>query len=111
MNIYERANSLADHLLDLEQQLGRVKQKRSQKSVIKFRLSTGWLCKRLLVSNAASARSGLRIAKDKNRYAKSRYMPEGISYDITILGVLAMLQLDGWVREIRRRSYSRDKGD
>ena len=31
MNINERANSLADHLLDLEQQLGRVKQKRSQK--------------------------------------------------------------------------------
>ena len=111
MNINERANCLADHLLDLEQQLGRVKQKRSQKSVIKFRLSTGWLCKRLLVSNAASARSGLRIAKDKNRYAKSRYMPEGISYDITILGVLEMLQLDGWVREIRRGSYSRDKGE
>ena len=38
-------------------------------------------------------------------------MPEGISYDITILGVLAMLQLDGWVREIRRGSYSRDKGE
>ena len=111
MNINERANCLADHLLDLEQQLGRLKQKRSQKSVIKFRLSTGWLCKRLLVSNAASARSGLRIAKDKNRYAKSRYMPEGISYDITILGVLEMLQLDGWVREIRRGSYSRDKGE
>ena len=111
MNINERANCLADHLLDLEQQLGRLKQKRSQKSVIKFRLSTGWLCKRLLVSNAASARSGLRIAKDKNRYAKSRYMPEGISYDITILGVLEMLQLDGWVRKIRRGSYSRDKGE
>ena len=111
MNINESANCLADHLLDLEQKLGCLKQKRSQKSVIKFRLSTGWLCKRLLASNAASDRSGLRIAKDKNRYAKSRYIPEGISYDITILGVLEMLQLDGWVREIRRGSYSRDKGE
>ena len=55
----------------------------------------------------------MRISKDKNRYKKSRYVPEGISYDITIEGVLALLHIDGFVRTLDnfRFNHSTGKGD
>jgi len=69
------------------------------------------LCRRLLASHVASSTSGLRISKDKNRYTKTRYTPDGISYDITIEGVFKMLELDGWIKQIARGHYNRDKGE
>ena len=53
----------------------------------------------------------MRISKDKNRYTKGRYVPEGVTYDIAIDGVLHLLMVDGFVREIRKGSYSRTKGE
>ncbi|NBT42073.1 MAG: hypothetical protein EBT20_16670, partial [Alphaproteobacteria bacterium] len=109
-HLEKRCDDLATYLLKLEQRRGLKKQKRAKSSVKKFRLSTAWLCKRLLAAQAASNNAGMRISKDKNRYKKSRYLPEGISYDVTILGVLALMDLDGWVSEIRRGGYDRKTG-
>ena len=109
----KRMVELAEYLLKLEQTAGFIKQRRSNESERKFHLSTAWLCKRLLTQHAASPSSGIRISKDKNRYKKSRYVPEGISCDITIEGVLELLQIDGFVRTVDnfRFNHSTGKGD
>lgn len=109
----KRIVELAEYLLKLEQTAGFIKQRRSKESERKFHLSTAWLCKRLLTHHAASPSSGMRISRDKNRYKKSRYVPEGISYDITIEGVLALLHIDGFVRTVDnfRFNHSTGKGD
>ena len=106
----KRIRDLAEHLIKLEQDAKLIKQKRSATSVTKFHLSTGWLCKKLLASYVASPETGMRISKDKNRYASGRYVPEGVSYDITIDGVLHLMEIDGFVREVRSGSYDRNKG-
>ena len=107
----KRIVELAEYLLKLEQTAGFIKQRRSKESERKFHLSTAWLCKRLLTHHAASPSSGMRISRDKNRYKKSRNVPEGISYDITIEGVLALLQ--SMVRDLDnfRFNHSTGKGD
>ena len=107
----KQCDDLATHLLQLEQKSGLRKQRRANSSLIKFKLSTVWLCKRLLAAHAASANAGMRISRDKNRYRKSRYLPEGISYDVTVLGVLALMDMDGWVSEVRKGAYERSTGE
>ena len=102
---------LAEHLIQLEQTAKLMKQNRAKSSVAKFHLSTGWLCKKLLASYLASPESGMRISKDKNRYTKGRYVPEGVTYDITVGGVLPLMAIDGFVREVRKGSYNRSKGE
>lgn len=101
---------LAEHLIQFEQTAKLMKQNRAPSSVAKFHLSTGWLCKKLLASYVASPETGMRISKDKNRYASGRYVPEGVTYDITIDGVLPLMEIDGFVREVRGGSYDRTKG-
>ena len=110
-HLEHRIHDLAEHLIQLEQDAKLIKQKRAKSSVTKFHLSTGWLCKRLLASYTASPEAGMRISKDRNRYTKGRYVPEGVTYDIAIDGVLHLLMVDGFVREIRKGSYNRTKGE
>ena len=110
-HLEQRIHDLADHLLQLEQDAKLKKQRRAASSVAKFHLSTGWLCRKLLASYSASPTAGMRISKDRNRYTKGRYVPDGITYDITIDGVLALLELDGFVREVRGGRYDRTKGE
>ena len=107
----QRIHDLAKHLLQLEQEAKLKKQRRAASSVAKFHLSTGWLCKKLLASYSASPTAGMRISKDRNRYIKGRYVPDGITYDITIDGVLALLEMDGFVSEVRGGRYDRTKGE
>lgn len=109
-HLEQRIHDLAEHLLQLEQDAKIKKQRRAASSVTKFHLSTGWLCKKLLASYVASPEAGMRISKDKNRCTSGRYVPEGISYDITIDGVLFLLMVDGFVRKVRGGSYDRTKG-
>jgi len=108
--IEQRIHDLAEHLLQLEQDAKLMKQRRAKSSVTKFHLSTAWLCKRLLASYVASAESGMRISKDKNRYASGRYVPEGVTYDITIGGVLPLMEIDGFVREVRSFGFDHATG-
>ena len=110
-HLEQRIHDLAEHLIQLEYDANLIKQKRAKSSVAKFHLSMGWLCKRLLASYAASQVSGMRISKDKNRYTKGRYVPEGVTYDITVGGVLPLMEIDGFVREVRKGSYNRSKGE
>ena len=110
-HLEQRIHDLADHLLQLEQDAKLKKQRRAASSVAKFHLSTGWLCRKLLASYSASPTAGMRISKDRNRYTKGRYVPDGVTYDITIDGVLALLELDGFVREVRGGHYDRTKGE
>ena len=109
-HLEHRIHDLAEHLLQLEQDAKIKKQRRAASSVTKFHLSTGWLCKKLLASYVASPEAVMRISRDKIRYTSGRYVPEGISYDITIDGVLFLLMVDGFVREVRCGSYDRTKG-
>jgi hypothetical protein len=92
---------LSEHLIQLEQNAKLMKQKRAASSVVKFHISTGWLCKKLLASHVASPETGMRISKDKNRYVSGSYVPSGVTYDITIGGVLPLMEIDGFVREVR----------
>jgi hypothetical protein len=108
--LQQRIRELAEHLLNFEQSARVKKQKRSPASVEKFHLSTAWLCKRLLAAHAASPNFGMRIARDKNRYKKSRYVPEGITFDIAIEGVLLAMEIDGFVRQLRGGEFSRNTG-
>ena len=108
--IEQRIHDLAEHLLQLEQDAKLMKQRRAKSSVTKFHLSTAWLCKKLLASYVASADSGMRISKDKNRYASGRYVPEGVTYDITIGGVLPLLEIEGFVREVRSFGFDHATG-
>ncbi|MDC3286643.1 hypothetical protein OAV67_03200 [Alphaproteobacteria bacterium] len=110
-HLEQRIHDLAEYLIQLEQDAKLKKQKRAKSSVAKFHLSMGWLCKKLLASYVASAETGMRISKDKNRYTKGRYVPEGVTYDITIDGVLPLILMDGFVREVRKGSYDRTKGE
>ena len=110
-HLEQRIHDLADHLLQLEQDAKLKNQRRAASSVAKFHLSTGWWCRKLLASYSASPTAGMRISKDRNRYTKGRYVPDGITYDITIDGVLALLELDGFVREVRGGRYDRTKGE
>ncbi len=110
-HLEQRIHDLAEYLIQLEQDAKLKKQKRAKSSVAKFNLSMGWLCKKLLASYVASAETGMRISKDKNRYTKGRYVPEGVTYDITIDGVLPLMLMDGFVREVRKGSYDRTKGE
>ena len=96
-HLEQRIHDLAEHLIQLEYDANLIKQKRAKSSVAKFHLSMGWLCKRLLASYVASPFTGMRISKDKNRYTKGRYVPEGVTYDITIGGVLPLMEIDGFV--------------
>ena len=109
----KRIHDLAEHLIQLEQDAKLIKQKRSANSVAKFHLSTGWLCKKLLASYVASPETGMRISKDKNSYIKGRYVPEGVTYDITIDGVLLLMELNDFAREVRsfRFNHATGKGD
>ena len=104
---------LAEHLIQFEQTAKLMKQNRARSSVAKFHLSTGWLCKKLLASYVASPETGMRISKDKNSYIKGRYVPEGVTYDITIDGVLLLMEINDFVREVRsfRFSHATGKGD
>ena len=43
----------------------------------------------------------MRISKDKNSYIKGRYVPEGVTYDITIRWCSSLMEIDGFVREVR----------
>jgi hypothetical protein len=106
----KRIHDLAEHLIQLEQKAKLMKQNRAPSSVAKFHLSTGWLCKKLLASYVASPETGMRISKDKNRYASGRYVPEGVSYDITIDGVLPLMETDGFVREVRSFRFDHATG-
>ena len=108
--IEQRIHDLAEHLLQLEQDAKLMKQRRAKSSVMKFHLSTAWLCRKLLASYVASSEAGMRISKDKNKYIKGRYLPEGITYEVTINGVLNLLEIDGFVREVGKGSYDRNKG-
>ena len=108
--IEQRIHDLAEHLLQLEQDAKLMKQRRAKSSVTKFHLSTAWLSKKLLASYVASAESGMRISKDKNRYASGRYVPEGVTYDITIGGVLPLMEIDGFVREVRSFGFDHATG-
>ena len=87
------------------------KQRRAASSVAKFHLSTSWLCKRLLASYAATPTAGMRISRDRNRYIKGRYVPDGVNYDIAIDGVLALMQLTGFVREVRSFRFDHTSGE
>ena len=109
----KRIHALAEHLIQLEQDAKLIKQKRSAASVAKFHLSTGWLCKKLLATYVASPETGMRISKDKNSYIKGRYVPEGVTYDITIDGVLLLMELNDFAREVRsfRFNHATGKGD
>ena len=109
-HLEHRIHDLAEHLLQLERDAKIKAQRRAASSVTKFHLSTGWQCKKLLASYVASPEAGMRISKDRNRYASGRNVPEGISYDITIEGVLYLLMMDGFIRKIRSGSYDRTKG-
>ena len=112
-HLEQRIHDLAEHLLQLEQDAGLKKQRRAASSVTKFHLSTGWLCKKLLASYTASPTAGMPISRDRNRYIKGRYVPDGVTYDIAIDGVLALMQLTGFVREVRsfRFDPAAGKGD
>lgn len=110
-HLEQRIHDLAEHLLQLEQDAKLIKQKRAKSSVTKFHLSTAWLCKRLLASYTASPEAGMRISKDRNRYTKGRYVPEGVTYDIAIDGVLPLMEIDGFVREVRSFRFDRTKGE
>ena len=69
-HLEKRILELSEHLIQLEQNAKLMKQKRAASSVAKFHISTGWLCKKLLASHLASPETGMRISKDKNRFAK-----------------------------------------
>ena len=108
--IEQRIHDLAEHLLQLEQDAKLMKQRRAKSSVTKFHLSTAWLCRKLLASYVASPEAGMRISKDKNRYASGRYVPEGVTYDIIIGGVLPLMEIDGFVREVRSFRFDHATG-
>ena len=110
-HLEQRIHDLAEHLIQLEQDAKLIKQRRAKSSVTKFHLSTGWLCKRLLASYTASPEAGMRISKDRNRYTKGRYVPEGVTYDIAVDGVLPLMEIDGFVREVRSFRFDRTKGE
>ena len=112
-HLEQRIHDLAEYLIQLEQEAKLMKQNRAPSSVAKFHLSTGWLCKKLLASYVASPETGMRISKDKNSYIKGRYVPEGVTYDITIDGVLLLMEINDFVREVRsfRFSHATGKGD
>lgn len=78
-HLKQRIHDLAEYLIQLEQDAKLKKQKRAKSSVAKFHLSMGWLCKKLLASYVASAETGMRISKDRNRYTKGRYIPIGVT--------------------------------
>ena len=110
-HLEQRIHDLAEHLIQLEYEANLIKQKRAESSVAKFHLSTGWLCKKLLASYVASAETGMRISKDRNRYTRGRYIPIGVTYDITIDGVLPLMEIDGFAREVRSFKFDRTKGE
>ena len=74
-------------------------------------MSTGWLCRKLLGVNAAHEGASLRISRDKNRYKAGRYVPKGISYDVTIKGALDLMEILGYVEMTNRGHYSRETGE
>jgi len=112
-HLEQRILQLSEHLIQLEQKAKLRKQNRGPSNVAKFQISVGWLCKKLLASHVASPETGMRISKDKNRYASGRYVPEGVTYDITIGGVLPLMEIDGFVREVRhfRFDHATGKGE
>jgi len=110
-HIDQRCYDLADHLMAIERQIADPCSSNRPTTVEKFRHSAVWLCKRLLAAHTASPTTGMRISKDKNRYSKGRYVPKGLSYDITIARVLSLMMIDGFVREVRGGSYDRTKGE
>ena len=85
------------HLIEREAKVRPRKNKRSISEHEKFLLSTQWLCKKLLAAHASHEGASVRISRDKNRYTAGRYVPKGLSYDITVTGVLDLMDLLGYV--------------
>ena len=98
------------HLIEREAEVCPRKNKRSASEHEKFLLSTEWLCKKLLAAYASHKGASVRISRDKNRYKAGRYVPKGLSYDITISGTLDLMDLLGYVVMTSRGNYSRVKG-
>ena len=99
------------HLIKRETEVRPRSNKRSAKEHEKFVLSTGWLCRKLLLAHAAHKGSSIRISRDKNRYTQGRYVPEGISHRVTIEGVLDLMDILGYVKLTDRGNFDRISGE
>ena len=65
---------------------------------------------RLLLINSTHKDASIHISRDKNRYKSGRYVPIGISYKITIEGVLELMDILGYVDLVARGNYIRETG-
>jgi len=106
----EQINAFALHLIEREAEVRPRSNKRSEKEHEKFVLSTGWLCRKLLLVHTVHKGSSIRISRDKNRYTQGRYVPEGISHRITIEGVLDLMDILGYVQLTDRGNFGRISG-
>jgi hypothetical protein len=108
-DLNQQIQSFALHLIEREAEECPRKNKRSVSEHKKFLLSTAWLCKKLLAVHVAHNGATIRISRDKNRYKAGRYIPKGISYDITILGALDLMEILDYVEKVSKGRYSREK--
>ena len=109
-SLSDQITLFAQHLIEREAEVSPRKNKRSASEHEKFLLSTEWLCKKLLAAHASHKGASVRISRDKNRYKAGRYVPKGLSYDITVSGTLDLMDLLGYVVMTSRGNYSRDTG-
>ena len=107
----EQINAFALHLIEQEAEVRPRSNKRSANEHEKFVLSTGWLCRKLLLAHVAHKGSSIRISRDKNRYTAGRYVPEGIIYTIAIEGVLDLMDILGYVQLTDRGRFDHTSGE
>ena len=110
-DLNQQIQAFALHLIEREAEVRPRKNKRSISEHVKFLLSTGWLCRKLLAVHAAHKGASTRISRDKNRYKAGRHVPKSITYTIAIEGVLDLMEILGYVQMTNRGHYSRDTGE
>ena len=110
-DLNQQIQTFALHLIEREAHVRPRKNRRSQKEYEKFLMSTEWLCRKILLAWSAHKDASMRISRDANRYKAGRYVPKGISYDVTIIGVLDLMEILGYVQMTNRGRYSRETGE
>ena len=110
MNIEQKALALANHLLDVESRTIKRGNKRKNEDIEKFKKSTQWLSKRILSTYAANPKAHTRLAKDKNRYKKTIYSIDGVTFKITVLGVFQLMLDNDFIYISKYHYFERDLG-
>lgn len=110
MNIEQKALALANHLLDIESKTVNRGNKKKDEDIEKFKKSTQWLSKRILSTYTASPKAQTRLAKDKNRYKKTIYSIDGVTFKITVLGVFQLMVDNDFIYVSKYHYFKRDLG-